>query len=187
MIRGEELAAGTIDHALFLVAGCVDASGGAYPSQIAPGGFYQCARNGGGTNAGAPPAGALYWLDYTDAQITALSIPTWEKSIALALAHYGGYVGDTGGGSSPNIGFRFESDITYTQYGAESPVVQVATNAGISNSGNGYQFNPTGIDWANHLHVVDPCVPLGLTGQPGGCVDPGLPPTAPSGLQAVVR
>ena len=171
MVRGEELAAGHIDHPLFLVAGCVDDSGGVYPATINKGGFHQCGRSGG-TNVGAPPAGALYWLDYTDAEIAALPGPAWEKTIATALAHYGGYVGDTGGGAAPNLGFRFEGATTYSVYGANSPVVKVAIAAGIpfSSGNSAYQFAPTHIDWANHLHVLDQCVARGLTGQQGGCV-----------------
>ena len=32
----------------------------------------------------------------SDAQIAALAVPAWKKTILTALAHYGGYVGDTG-------------------------------------------------------------------------------------------
>ena len=63
---------------------------------------------------------------------------------------------------------------TYYQYGATQPYVTVAKAAGIplNTTLNSYFFQMGGIDWANHLHVIDPCVPLGLTGQPGGCATP---------------
>lgn len=119
----------------------------------------------------------LFWLDYTDAQIAASGWPAWQKTIATALAHYGGYIGDTDGGNTMHAFWSFEGGTTYSVYGATSPVVGVANAAGIAIIGanSSYPFNPSAIDWANHLHVLDPCVPKGLTGQAGGCT--GSSPT----------
>jgi hypothetical protein len=182
-IRGDELAAGVINHALFVVTPCTNGDLGVYPGDTNNGPWFPCS-NLGQSNTNAPSGGALLWLDYTDAQIAASGWPTWQKAIATAVAHYGAYVGDNGGG--PN--FQFAADETYSVYGQTSPVVGVAQAAGIGfiSANQSYPFNPSAIDWAHHLHVVDPCVPLGLTGQNGGCVI-GTAPAAPTGLSTVVH
>jgi hypothetical protein len=72
----------------------------------------------------------------TDAEIDALAVPAWKKTIFRAMARYGMYFGDTGGGS--NWGIQVESDTT----------VYVG----------GFQND---INWASKLRVVAPCVGQG--------------------------
>ncbi len=77
IIRAEEMAAGKIDHALFMVVKCT--SGKVYP---ALGGGAQCAD---GTDA--PAGGMRFQLAYTEAEIEALKVPRWKKTILHALRH----------------------------------------------------------------------------------------------------
>ncbi|HYV14547.1 MAG TPA: hypothetical protein VE972_00825, partial [Conexibacter sp.] len=89
-----------------------------------------------------------------DAQIAALNVPAWKKTILTALAHYGGYVGDTGG---PGFGLQFESSATYTVFGLADPLVAFAQQNGISSSGGIYVFDvASGVDWARYLRVLTP-------------------------------
>ena len=86
-VRPEEIAQGHIDHAL------------AITTPDTRQGYIACpATNGDGTHASpnALPIGAHLQLD-PNINVAALSIPTWEKVIAVALQQYGAYVIDTGG------------------------------------------------------------------------------------------
>src|SRR5262249_55670510 len=69
------------------------------------------------------PQGALFFLDYTDAQIDGMKVPDWQKAILTAMSHYGGYVGDTSGPSNPNgLGvLRMEGPAAYNYAGIENP------------------------------------------------------------------
>lgn len=176
MIRGNELKNGAINHALFVVTSC-DNGKKVFPGDVGISyvNSYPCA-----SPTGAPAVGARFWLDYTDAQIAALSIPTWEKTIVTALAHYGAYVGDQGG---PNdriiLEMEVESGEGYAVYGASQPIQQVAIQAGLGGSGaTSYQFAMPGIDWQHHLHVLDPCTAQGTCGV---IPPPTPPPPTPSG------
>jgi hypothetical protein len=83
------------------------------------------------------------------------------------MAHYGIYVGDQGGPNSYVFeSLEFESGETYAAYGAPQPVSEVAAAAGLPfNSGlsayGGYIFDFSGVDYAHHLHVIDPCTAQG--------------------------
>jgi parallel beta-helix repeat protein len=161
MIRGPELQGNLINHALFLTVTCDNGTKN-YPADagVSYVNSYTCSNT---TNA--PPLGAHFWLDYTDAQIAALAIPTWEKTIVTALAHYGGYVLDQQGPNTKAYlaNISIESGETYEAYSATQPIASVAAGAGISfnaglSSSGGYIFALAGIDYATHLHVLDPCI-----------------------------
>jgi len=156
VIRGPELQGNLISHALFATVSC-DNGTSVYPAQ--PNHTVPC-----NSTANAFPFGSLIWIDYTDAQIAALSIPAWERTIITALAHYGAYIGDQGGPfTASQLSLAFESGQGYVLYGAAQPTQQVAVAAGIPfNSGiGGYLFAFPGVDFASHLHVLDPCIPQG--------------------------
>ena len=149
-IRPEELA-GVIPHALSLVVYCT--SGYVYP---ASGNARQCSSVGQ-SNTNAPPDGQLFKLAYTDAEIAALPIPAWKKAIVTALAHYGGYVQDTGGAGG--IGIQFQSQQTYASYGSSGGWNQFLGRPDVIGSTNNVEFEINlGVDWSR-LHAVDPCVP----------------------------
>jgi hypothetical protein len=164
VIRAQELAAGHIDHALFISVKCTSTSTDfGDGTQPAPGGgqsayVYPASHGGSGCSgaesADAPPMGARFQLDMSDAQIAALNVPSWKKTILTALAHYGGYVGDTGG---PGFGFQFESSTMYTSFGFADPLVSLAKQSGISPWNGQYAFNMSGgVDWARYLRVLAP-------------------------------
>ena len=70
-----------------------------------------------------PKHGSLFFFDYTDEQIEAMDLPPWHKPMIVAMSHYGGYVGDTGG--SPvdgTIPSRVEGCEAYDTAGIECPI-----------------------------------------------------------------
>ena len=150
IIRGPELAAGQINHALFMVIKCSNGQS-VYP---ASGTGSKCSDP-----TSAPPMGARFQLAMSDAQIDALPVPAWKKAILRAMAHYGMYFGDTGGGT---WGVETESSATYTSFGVQDPIVTYAQQAGVPTWNGDYVFDmKSGVDWAQYLRVVDPCVAQG--------------------------
>jgi hypothetical protein len=149
IIRAQELAAGRIEHALFMVVKCT--SGRVEP---ALGGGAQCAD---GTNA--PAGGMRFQLDYSEAEIEALPVPEWKKTILEALRTYGAYIGDTGGAG---FNFQFESGSTYTSFGQTDELVDWAKNQrGVAPYKGKYVFDlARDVDWSR-MRVVDPCVGMG--------------------------
>ncbi|MDX6701906.1 MAG: hypothetical protein QOF26_2132 [Baekduia sp.] len=164
IIRPEELAAGQINHALFIVVKCTsnDTSFG-YGTQPHRAGdmgssyVYPAGKGGAAcasTETDAPPMGARYVLAMTDAQIQALAVPQWKKTVLTALAHYGGYVGDTGG---PGFGFQFESGTSYTSYGMADPFVTYAQQNNLPTWQGRYVYGmPNDVNWSKYLKVVTP-------------------------------
>jgi hypothetical protein len=164
IVRPEELAAGRIDHALFIVLRCTSNTSafGAGARAARPedrgSAFVHPARKGGrrctSRDADAPPMGARFQLAMTDAEIGALGLPRWKRAIVTALARYGGYVGDTGGAG---FGIVMLSGSTYTSFGESDRLVDVARRAGIRAQGSEYRFDlASGIDWGKRLRVLMP-------------------------------
>ena len=149
VIRYPEMAAGNINHALFLIIKC--ARGKVYPAQ---GLGADCA------DGHAPAMGQHLFLDMSDDEIAALNAPDWQRTILRAMAHYGMFVGDTGG--SP-WGVEFESGSTYTSFGQADPWVAWAKQQPDATTWQGRQYLPriTGVDWKSRLKAVDPCVDQG--------------------------
>lgn len=148
VIRPGELFAGRIRHALFVRADC-DNGRFVFP---ALGLGAQCADP-----AGAPPEGARFQLAMSEKQLAELDVPGWKRAILRAMAEYGFFIGDTGG--SP-WDVALESGSTYTSFGYRDPWVAFARAAGASRSSDGryYLDLASGVDWARHLRVIDPCV-----------------------------
>ena len=71
--------------------------------------------------------GQHFFLEMTDAEIEALSVPAWQKTILRAMARYGLYVGDTGGGG---WGVQFESGSSFTSFGQADPWVALGDQLG---------------------------------------------------------
>jgi hypothetical protein len=154
IIRAQELAAGRIDHALFMVVNC-DSGEYVYPSYKSA---RPCSRIGE-SNTNAPPLGARFQLDMSAAEIDSMSVPTWKKTILHAMAKYGMYVGDTGGGS---WGIQMESGSTYTSFGVEDQFVTYAKQAGVPEYDGRWIFSlKDGVDWSRKLRVLDPCTSRG--------------------------
>ena len=101
--------------------------------------------------------GARFVLDMTAGEIAALDVPDWKKTILVALAEYGMFVGDAIGSGA--WGLQFESGSTYTSFGQPDPLAQFAQNArGVGRWNGMHVFNlADGIDWATRLKVIHPC------------------------------
>ena len=161
VIRPEELAAGRIDHALFIVLKCTGSGTsfgyGARQSHGGAGSYVYPAAAGAsacGKTGSLPPLGARFQLAMSTAQIAALGIPAWKRAILTALVKYGGYVGDTGG---PGFALMVQSSSTYTSFGAPDRLVQVARAAGIAGHQGRYLFDLAGgVDWQHYLRIVVP-------------------------------
>ena len=95
-----EWMAGEINHAIYLNTMC-EARGAVFPSRNQNQAL-TCDRAKwpwpmANETGARPKHGSLYFLDYTDEQIEAMHLPAWQKPMIVAMSHYGGYVGDTGG------------------------------------------------------------------------------------------
>jgi hypothetical protein len=157
VIRAPELETGRIDHALFMGVHCTAPKDDAvYPA--APNTGEPCSRSGE-SDQFAPPMGARFVLDMSDAEIAALRVPGWKKTILRALATYGMIVGDAIGGAA--WGLQFESGSTYTSFGRPDPLAAFARRAGLGRWNGMYVFNlQDGVDWSR-LRLVAPCVSAG--------------------------
>ena len=164
IIRAPELAAGHINHALFIVLKCAGTgtSFGYGTTTTSYGSSYVYPAMHGGSACGAsaadaPPLGARFMLGMSDPQIQALAVPAWKKTILTALAHYGGYVGDTGG---PGFALEFESSTTYTALGLPDPLVAFAAANNLPTWEGDYIFNiASGVEWAKYLRLLVPPTP----------------------------
>jgi len=199
-IRSSEWINGQINHALYLNGSCEAlVNNGSGPQTVFPASSShaaQCADPAGPK----PIHGSLFFVDYTDTQIATFAsggMAPWKVAILHAMAHYGGYFGDTNDSAAPGHGdqgmypTRYEGGEGYLTAGLTYPLQPwLAGQAGISGGvGSNQQLNywggvpipnvvgpncPTstcGI--LQHMHIADPCVPLGLAGQPGGCTSVG--------------
>jgi hypothetical protein len=162
LIRAQELAAGEIDHALVFVSHCV-------AKRVVPpaAGRARTCASIGESPRNAPPTGARFQLALTNAEIAALDLPRWKKAIVRALARYGMYLSDTGGGFLVQ-----ESGSTYTSFGQpdalESFAGELVGTRGVStwiSSRDGrrdYALDlADGIPW-QRLRVLHPCVTRGI-------------------------
>lgn len=183
-IRTNEWVYGRINHALYLNTAC-EASGVVFPDLRNA--ALICANQ---TNR--PHEGNLVFLDYTDAQINAMNLPAWQEPIITALAHYGGYIGDTNNNQGSINVSRLESNQAYKLAGLTSPLYAwLEGQPGVTKRRSPepgthkyimYTFAnlpnltgpscPSPCNYVGHLHIADPCVALGLAGLPGGCVPP---------------
>ena len=151
-IRPEELEADRIDHALVAYVDCSD-------------GEYVFPAMGSGRTCGgpgAPPMGTRLQLDMTEAEIDGLGVEPWKKTIFEAMARFGIFVADTGGGT---WGLRVQSDATYESFGARPRLLDFARAAGwpafddpaLARKVRVGSFE-TDIRWRERLRVIAPCV-----------------------------
>jgi hypothetical protein len=158
LIRAEEMQAGQINHALFMTVAC-DSGSKVYPAT----GLGQACSQVGRSNSSAPPEGARFWLDVSDAQIQALNEPAWKKTILAAMAHYGLIVGDTGG----SWGLKKESGRTYSSFAQTDKWITLSQQWGLPYDApdDAYvwrlQDDTINSLFAQYLRVVDPCVSQG--------------------------
>ena len=189
-VRAEELADGRIDHALFVVIDC-DNGTFVYPAR----GLGQSCEEAGlpDGNGNAPPMGSHLQLDMTSAEIDALPIRAWKKTILRAMATYGMFFGDTGTDSyfaieteagsqyqslgSPDRWWQFASDNDWEPF---DPTLDQPESGDEDLVGKLYANPHDGdsVDWDrdvwSRLRVLDPCVARGDC--PGGPTDPPTDP-----------
>lgn len=160
-IRASELAAGEIDHALFMTVRCTNGKS-VWPAQRRSSGR-PCARIGL-PNADAPAMGQHFFLRMSAAQIAALPVAQWQKTVLTAMARYGMYVGDTGG---DGWGLEPESPDPWVAFGRPDPWVTLGQQLGVPSylSSDGevkYLFDLRSIvPYGSELAVATPCVARG--------------------------
>jgi len=154
-IRASELAAGEIDHALFMVVYCTNGTS-VYPAVSNSTG--RSCSSIGLSNTGAPAMGQHFYLKMSDSGIAALPVQQWKKTILYAMAHYGMYVGDTGGDS---WGVEAESADQYITSGQADPWIATGQKVGATSYSSGgvskYSFDMRGVvPYFSDLLVVAP-------------------------------
>src|SRR6266571_4834515 len=156
-IRGAEIAGGKIQHGVAVAVTCTNGTF-VYP---ATGKALTCG------NANEPADGQFFQLTYSDAEIDALPVAAWKKTVLHAMHQYGFYVDDTGAGSAMNpvsFALHFESDKMFQAFGYEDPLVTYAKahlGEDIYVSGGVYYYQiGTNIAWSR-IQVIKPCVVQG--------------------------
>ncbi|MFN8160832.1 MAG: hypothetical protein U0R52_07295 [Solirubrobacterales bacterium] len=160
VVRPAELAAGNIDHALFMTVHCSNGHS-AWPA-----GAYGAGRSCseiGLSDRYAPAMGQHFILTMSNAEIEALHVARWKKTILHAMARYGLYVGDT---SNPTWGIQFESATSFTSFGQPDPWLALGKRLGVPGWVEGgrqyYSFDlGSAVDWRQRLEVAAPCVSRG--------------------------
>jgi hypothetical protein len=165
IIRGPEIAAGKIDHALVLSVPCT--RGYVWPATAGNG--FACPGN----DIGAPPLGALLQLTLTPEQISASGAPAWQQTIMNAMHTYGMYVVDTN--ALPNsIELDEENDLSFTSFGYSGPLGQGELGSAIEAAGGSFD-EPDGVWYvdgvplpitASDIQIVEP--PCGAAAIPSG-------------------
>jgi chitodextrinase len=147
IIRAQELAAGQINHALFLTIPCASSGLRMVPPAV------MSASNFCSDDVDRLPFGARLQLGMSEAEVNALAVPAWKKAILHALRVYGGYFSDTGGPSA--FGVILESEASYTAFGLPGEMTEFAAANGWTPYSGYYVGNlRTGVPW-NRLRVLD--------------------------------
>jgi hypothetical protein len=163
IIQADEMLAGRIDHALFVVIPR-GRSGHVYPAL----------RSDVTGNPDGPQMGQRYWLDLSDEEIDATAAPDWEKTIAKAVHDYGAYFGDTGGNG---FGFMLESSTPYVAAGVPNPWDVFWPSQGVEKDPFwGYHAVPSATEIWSHLRAIAP--------PPEWVADPPPPPEPDPAPQA---
>jgi hypothetical protein len=160
-VRVQELQAGSINHAIFIVDGVCDNSG--TPASLYPA---DPTNSCSGSNPGAPKVGQWYYLALTDAQISATGFPTWQQTILRALARYGMFVGDQG--STGAFDIFTEDQRTWSSFNRPNPWLAYAQQLARDPANNIRSASGTSVDfgmdniprsfWSENLRAVDACV-----------------------------
>lgn len=150
-IRAEELRAGEIDHALFMTVPCTNGRS-VWPAGDGVGSV--CSKN-----LLAPAMGQHLFLDMSNQEIEGMDVPGWQKTIFLAMANYGLFVGDTGGD-----GWGLKLWTGSLRPGGPDPWVQLAQRLNVpsyvaDDGTTRYSFDMRqSLDWSLRLRVAEPCV-----------------------------
>ena len=143
LIRGPELAAGVINHALAITAECVQRED-VWPAR---------GHGDAGCSGAGPHFSSLLQLDMSEAEIAATHAPRWERAVMTAMARYGMYVVDTNGRGDPTLSVIMEDDLSFTSFGRAGEMSSFVHSAGGSGSVAGVPID------VSRLRVIAPCVP----------------------------
>jgi hypothetical protein len=143
-IRASELVAGSIKHAL-VVSVKNTKSTHVYPAS---------SSDGVSENANAPAMGQRIYIAYTKAEIEALTVKPWLKTVLQALREYGAYVTDTG---NYTMQFQFEGSEMFTSFGLSEPFSAIAVAESLPVEGGMYAFKfEEGVDWTKLRAIEHP-------------------------------
>lgn len=112
--------------------------------------------DGRSTEAAAPIEGQRFMLDYSDAEIDALSMKPWKKLVLKEIdrEHYGFYDCDSGG---PGLAFELEGSTMYTAFGAPNGFNTVGKEQGLSTYNGEYVFGFSGgVNWSRLKAIAPP-------------------------------
>jgi hypothetical protein len=195
LLREEEIMQGTVNHAIGLDTACLRSSSG---NGVADPPVFPATGNAIGcsfVDSLRPLNGSLFWIDST---YNCSALPAWQAPVCKAMQTYGGYVHATQGGSqSPLYVMPMEGGMAHTWAGVSDSYFNdwIITNGVTSCPSGGYPkvctganglkvvedsattsekiilyfFQMPGLITGHHLHIVDPCIPKRMTGQPGAC------------------
>lgn len=175
-LRGNEIMAQSVNHALMVNTWCEASSVFVYPATESAGVCGVLANTA--TDQQRPVNGNLFWID---SGYNCNVLPPWQRGLCRTMQTYGAYLTDTGGNGTTNgifISNSREGPRAYTDAGLRYPLFDwLAGQPGASCSGSPvnqcvvYTFNMPGLLSAvsTHLHIVDPCVVKRMAGLPGGC------------------
>jgi hypothetical protein len=118
-----------------------------------PGDSKDSTRGGYTSDTSAMPMGAHVYLNYTPAEIDALSIPGWKKVIVRAMAEFGLYSYDNGGSAHA---LDWESGIQFLTTTGHNPWLDWSASVGLPRSGTNSETGgpvysadiQSGIDWS---------------------------------------
>jgi len=147
LLRGPELAAGVVNHALSISAECVQRQD-VWPAPVNGHGDSVCSGNGPG-----PHLGSLLQLDMSDAEVAATHAPRWQRAVMKAMAHYGMYVVDTNSRGNPELSLITEDDQSFTSFGRGGEMTGFVHSAGGTDSVSGVPID------VSKLRLIAPCVP----------------------------
>lgn len=196
LLRENELIQGTINHVIMVDTACVHGSY-VFPAygDVCHCSDSSCngnlvARGLNPNDTLRPPNGSLFWID---SGFNCGTLPTWQTNVCVAMQKYGAYLRDTGG-EYPQQGIyvnTVESPYAWDLIGQTTPLwawlEPQATNCSFGDHCEGANvlrlypdnqqpdlvylpfFNMPGLIEGNHLHIIDPCIPLRMAGQPGSC------------------
>ena len=155
MIREAELAAGAINHALFIVVHCTNTA------TVFPGNPSNAGTSCADSNI---PTGQWFRLNASHSEIESLPVAPWQRTILHAMHDYGMFVGDEG--SNGAFDLEVESPATWTDtpnpWIAYAQQEQAHADSNITGGGRSYVFHVgSGVSrsWlVAHLQAIDPCV-----------------------------
>jgi hypothetical protein len=186
-VRGSEILAGRIGHAIAIQTNCND-NPTIFPANSSA--DHSC----GGSSSNYPHYGDHLWLDCTDAEIDALPGPAGSdthcshdvgsnagsmdanvKIMYRALHDYGAYDVDNGyGDTSEGFVVQVDDDVVSIAEGHTGPWETIMAREGVasitSNYGRMYRWWLSNSSqsgylgsawWAHHLHMLQPCVAQG--------------------------